>query len=35
MKYCKQCVMPDTRPGIIFDGGGYAVHAVPMKIVKE
>lgn len=22
MKYCKQCVMPDTRPGIIFDGGG-------------
>lgn len=22
MKYCKKCVMPDTRPGIIFDGEG-------------
>ena len=24
MKYCKKCVMPDTRPGITFRGG-YAV----------
>ncbi|MFN4219605.1 MAG: N-acetyl sugar amidotransferase [bacterium] len=22
MKYCKKCVMPDTRPGIIFDNEG-------------
>lgn len=22
MKYCKKCVMPDTRPGIVFDGEG-------------
>lgn len=22
MKYCKKCVMPDTRPGIIFDDQG-------------
>ena len=22
MKYCKRCVMPDTRPGIVFDRGG-------------
>lgn len=22
MKYCKNCVMPDTRPGIIFDAEG-------------
>lgn len=22
MKYCKKCVMPDTRPGIYFDGEG-------------
>lgn len=22
MKYCKRCVMPDTRPGILFDGEG-------------
>lgn len=22
MKYCKKCVMPDTRPGITFDGKG-------------
>ena len=21
MKYCKKCVMPDTRPGITFRGG--------------
>lgn len=21
MKYCKRCVMPDTRPGIVFEGG--------------
>ncbi len=36
MKYCKRCVMPDTRPGIVFDrGGGYAVHVVPMKTVIE
>ncbi len=35
MKYCKRCVMPDTRPGIVFDRGGYAVHVVPMKTVIE
>ena len=22
MKYCKKCVMPDTRPGIVFDNEG-------------
>lgn len=22
MKYCKRCVMPDTRPGIVFDDDG-------------
>lgn len=22
MKYCKKCVMPDTRPGIVFDENG-------------
>ena len=22
MRYCKRCVMPDTRPGIIFDDKG-------------
>ena len=22
MKYCKKCLMPDTRPGIIFDNNG-------------
>lgn len=22
MKYCKKCMMPDTRPGIIFDKNG-------------
>ena len=22
MKYCKKCVMPDTRPGISFDENG-------------
>ena len=22
MRYCKRCVMPDTRPGIRFDGEG-------------
>ena len=22
MRYCKKCVMPDTRPGSIFDNEG-------------
>lgn len=22
MRYCKKCVMPDTRPGITFDANG-------------
>ena len=22
MRYCKKCVMPDTRPGIVFDEQG-------------
>lgn len=33
MKYCKECVMPDTRPGITFSGG-YAARALHIKIEK-
>ena len=25
MKYCKKCVMPDTRPGIKFDKDGICI----------
>ena len=25
MKYCKKCVMPDTRPGITFDSDGVCM----------
>lgn len=25
MKYCKKCVMPDTRPGIVFDNDGICM----------
>lgn len=32
MKYCKKCVMPDTRPGIKFEGGGgYVRHVNLMR----
>ena len=25
MKYCKKCVQPDTRPGLVFDGEGVCM----------
>ncbi|MCK4784453.1 MAG: hypothetical protein KAV87_11930 [Desulfobacteraceae bacterium] len=25
MKYCRQCVQPDTRPGIVFDEEGVCL----------
>lgn len=34
MKYCVKCVMPDTRPGIVLNGGGYAPPANPTKEEK-
>ncbi len=32
MRYCKKCVMPDTRPGIVFDEKGVC-H--PCKVTEE
>ena len=28
MKYCKKCLMPDTRPGIKFDSNGVCVACI-------
>ncbi len=32
MKYCKRCVMPDTRPGIVFDSEGVCR---PCRVADE
>lgn len=36
MKYCKKCVMPDTRPGIALNGEGVcsALRASPTREEK-
>ena len=33
MRYCKRCVLPDTKPGVVFDADGIcsACHAVEKK----
>ena len=28
MKYCKKCLMPDTRPGIKFDSNGVCAACI-------
>lgn len=30
MRYCKKCLQPDTRPGIVFRGG-YVAHVFMKK----
>lgn len=35
MKYCTQCVMPDTRPGITFDDGGVCIACRNFERRKE
>lgn len=37
MRFCKKCVMPDTRPGITFDENGICIacqHAMKKKTVN-
>lgn len=33
MKFCTKCIMPDTRPGITFDGGG--MYCLPEQCAQE
>ncbi len=35
MKFCKECIMPDTRPGIQFDENGVCVACIHEKRKKE
>lgn len=35
MKYCKKCVMPDTRPGITFNNEGICSACVTAEKMKE
>lgn len=35
MKYCKNCLMPDTRPGIKFDDNGVCVACINFQKQKE
>ena len=35
MKFCKECIMPDTRPGIQFDENGVCVACLHEKKKKE
>ena len=34
MKYCKECLMPDTRPGIRFDENGICFPCINYKKIK-
>lgn len=34
MKYCKKCVMPDTRPGIVFNREGVCSACVNYEARK-
>lgn len=35
MRYCKKCVMPDTRPGIVFDENGICTPCVTHEKKKS
>lgn len=35
MKYCKKCVMPDTRPGIVFNDDGVCMACINHESKKE
>ena len=35
MKYCKSCVMPNTKPGVYFDEEGNCNACRNMKIKKK
>lgn len=35
MKFCKKCIMPDTRPGIIFNEDGICTACIHEEIKKD
>ena len=35
MKYCKKCLMPDTRPGLTFDNDGTCAACVNFEKQKD
>ena len=35
MKYCKRCVLPDTKPGLVFDDKGVCSACRFVEIKKK
>ena len=35
MKYCKKCLMPDTRPGLVFDDNGVCKACINFERQKN